>query len=281
VVILERLLREHVGKLPQRGAPADGSRLGRVLFERRPAPGLKLCVWLLPVLILAALVAGGVTAAVNGRPEPAVVGAAISFVIGLVWLIPFSQCVTFSCHERGVVRRWMWREQQLPFDDVETFTYSAVKQYVKGVYSGTNFTLAFTSKASGRPAKLSYTKTLRNADAALEQLRDLVSGLVARRMAALLSGGGRVEWTGHLTLTPEGLEYQPQRFLLPGRKPPRFFTWSQITGFDASNGAFHAWVAGRKKPVIKESVAMPNFFPGYLVFVQQMAARSAPVATAG
>jgi hypothetical protein len=54
--------------------------------------------------------------------------------------------------------------------------------------------------------------------------------------------------------------------------------YSQIHGYDADAGTFHLWIYGRKKPVAKESVARPNFYPGYLLLFRLLAARSASAA---
>jgi hypothetical protein len=70
-----------------------------------------------------------------------------------------------------------------------------------------------------------------------------------------------VTWTDGLRFLPEGLEYRAAGFL--GRKAPVVIPYSQISGYDLHQGMLWLWVAGRKKPAVKESTALPNFFPGY------------------
>jgi hypothetical protein len=53
--------------------------------------------------------------------------------------------------------------------------------------------------------------------------------------------------------------------------------YSQIHGYDTNQGMFWLWVYGRKKPVVRENMALPNFFPGYILLLRMLAAR--PVAT--
>jgi hypothetical protein len=173
-----------------------------------------------------------------------------------------------------VRRKWLFGTQQLKYADVDTFTYSAVRQFVKGVYAGTNFTLTFTSRADGKPRKLTYSRKLRNADADLDHLRDSVSQLIANRMAREFGEGRSVVWTDGLRFLPEGLEYRASGFL--GRKAPIVLPYSQILGHDANQGVFWLWIQGRKKPVVKENMALPNFFPGYMFLLRLLAAR--PVA---
>jgi len=165
--------------------------------------------------------------------------------------------------------------QAAKYADVDVFTYSAVRQYVKGVYSGTNFTLTFTSQAPGntrnRLYTLTYSKHLRNTDPGLDHVRDKVSQLIAQRMAQQLASGRAVIWTDGLRFLPEALEYSAKGIF--GRKPPVMIPYSQIHGYDAESGTLYLWMYGQKKPVAKESVARPNFFPGYLLLARLLAAR--------
>jgi hypothetical protein len=49
--------------------------------------------------------------------------------------------------------------------------------------------------------------------------------------------------------------------------------YDRITGIDVTDGLFHLWIAGQKKPAVKEQVSQPNFFPGYLFLTRLMASR--------
>jgi hypothetical protein len=92
-------------------------------------------------------------------------------------------------------------------------------------------------------------------------------------MANQLAGGQTVIWTDGLRFLPEGLQYSAKGFF--GRKLPVMIPYSQIHGYDADAGTFHLWIYGKNKPVAKESVALPNFFPGYLLLARLLAARPA------
>jgi hypothetical protein len=242
-----------------------------MLFERKPGRGLVALVWLLPVAAVVVVAGTAYLAVLRNAGGAWWVGLEISAPLGLTWLLPLSQCVTFSVHEHGVRRKWLFRTQQLKYCDVDTFTYSAVRQYVKGVYSGTNFTLTFVSLAGGKLQKLTYARNLRNADTELDHLRDSISQIIANRMSAQFAQGRAVTWTDGLRFLPDGLEYRAAGFF--GRKAPELIPYSQISGYDLHQGMFWLWVHDRKKPVVKENMALPNFFPGYHLLPRVLAAR--------
>lgn len=268
--ILTRLLQERIARRPQNGEPPAGNRLGRVLFERKPGRLNVALLWLLPIAALLTIVIVKLGVVRGGRGA-FLVSLPLVALFGLIWLLVLSQSVEFRVHEHGVRRKWLFRSRQLKFSEVDSFTYSAVRHYAKGVYTGTNFTLTFAALAGGKPKKLTYAKNLRNADADLDRLRDYVSRLIADRMAAQFALDRPVTWTEGLRFLPEGLEYRPSGFL--GRKAPIVIPYEQIYGFDANQGTFWLWVDGRKKPRIKESISLPNFFPGYLFLTELLASR--------
>jgi hypothetical protein len=278
--VLLRLLRDRTSETASEGVSPTGDQLGRILFERRPSRVMVALAWIIPGIMLLVGLAGVAGAIFGRRGNPGTVlfsSAAVMLVLGIFWLLPLSQCVTLRCHEHGLCRRWLWREQRLKYSQVETFAYNAVRQYVKGVYSGTSFTLSFTLKPGLKPATLEYTRSLRNADDELEHLRDHVSRLIAARMAEAFARGEPVKWTQGLRLLKEGLEYRASGFL--GRKPPVVLRYDQITGMAANAGVFHVWVAGQKKPAVKEKVSQPNFFAGQILLARIFASRPAAART--
>jgi hypothetical protein len=271
--ILLRLLQERIAKRPEGALPPSGDQLGRILFERKPGRTTKILLWLFPLAGLAIVVVLVLLAVFKAGPVVFLGGLPACFFVLMLWLFFVSHAVEFRAHELGVRRKSLFRTQQLKYAEVDVFTYSAVRQYVKGVYSGTNFTLTFASQAAGRSQTLTYSKHLRNADEGLDHVRDHVSQLIAQRMAQQLAVGSAVTWTDSLRFLPEGLEYRAKGLF--GRKPPVIVLYSQIHGYDADAGTFHLWIYGKKKPVAKESVARPNFFPGYLLLARLLAARPA------
>lgn len=271
--ILLRLLQERIPARSGGAALPAGDQLGRILFERKPGRTATALLWLFPLVGLAIVVVLVLLAVFKAGPVVLLGGLPACFFVVMLWVFFVSHAVEFRAHEHGVRRKSLFRTQQLKYADVDVFTYSAVRQYVKGVYSGTNFTLTFASQVPGKVRTLTYSKHLRNTDEGLDHVRDRVSQLIAQRMAEQLAAGRSVTWTDGLRFLPEGLEYRAKGLF--GRKPPVMIPYSQIHGYDADSGAFHLWIYGNKKPVAKESVVRPNFFPGYLLLARLMAARPA------
>ncbi len=270
--ILQQLLQERITPKPADDENLASNQFGRILFERKPSKLMTALVWMLPILGLGSLFAAAIMALAHNDFTALAVGFLVFAVVLLIWALPLSQYVEFRVHEQGVRRKWLFRRQQLRYSEVDSFTYSAVRQYYKGMYTGTKFTLTFAALAGGQWNKLTYTKTLRNADNDLDSLRDKVSQIIADRMAAQFALGRAVVWTEGLRFLPEGLEYRAAGFF--GRKAPIVIPYSQIMGYDANQGFFWMWVDGKKKPAVKESMALPNFFPGSLLLARVLAARA-------
>ncbi|HLJ10682.1 MAG TPA: hypothetical protein VKU82_05815 [Planctomycetaceae bacterium] len=276
--VLLRILQERIAPHPEGEGSAREDGLGRILFERKPRRGTIAALWVLPLATLVLLATLAIVAVLKGALGILLAGIPLVLIMGLVLVGVLSQCIEFRVHEHGVRRKWLFRTEQLKFTQVDTFTYSAVPQYYKGVYTGTMFRLTFTTSSAGKQRKLTYSKGLRNADADLERLREVISQLIAERMEAQFSQGRAVMWTAGLRFLPEGLEYRAAGIF--GRKPPVVIPYSQIWGCDANQGFFWLWVLGQKRPAAKESVAQPNFFPGYLFLTRLLASRPATPAPA-
>ncbi|MFN0053044.1 MAG: hypothetical protein ACKV0T_12735, partial [Planctomycetales bacterium] len=269
-VTLGRLLKERVIADPIDGGRNDGNDLGRILFERGPGRAVTWLLWLAPLKGVGVVV-GSLVATWWGRPEWLTIGGVTALVLFLLWGVALSQATRLTCHERGAAWRWLWRVRRLMFANVANVTFQTVRQYVKGVYSGTTFTLSLEGEEEGQPVKLRFARTLRSADPELEHVRDHVSRLIATRMAQSLAEGQRVAWTSRLALLRDGLEYRAPSLL--AKKPPVTYRYDQLTGIDASGELFQAWVGGRRTPAIRESTGDPNFYPGYLLLVRILAAR--------
>lgn len=269
--VLAQFLRNHVNDDGPDAHKESGGGLGRLLFERKSSRLVTLCAAIIPIGIASILAAAVIGAWLQRRNEPLILGAVLALTFGAIWVLVLSRATRLRCYEHGLVRYWLRRETQLRYSDLETFQYSAVPQYVKGVYAGTTFTLTFVSSADGRRRKLTHSTTLRSADNELERLRDHVSRVIALRMAADFQNGKVVDWTDGLRFLPEGLEYRKAGLL--GRKPAEIFSYDEIQGFDTSQGPFHLWVTGNMKPVIKENVTQANFIPGLMLLGDLLASR--------
>jgi hypothetical protein len=80
-------------------------------------------------------------------------------------------------------------------------------------------------------------------------------------MARQLGAKEPARWTPNLRFLPEGIEYRPAGFF--GRKEPVVVPFCEIYSYQIHQGKFFLWARGQKKPVIREAMTKPNFFPGY------------------
>jgi hypothetical protein len=262
--VLARLLEERPAAEPQsEGEP--GSSLGRLLFERRPAPALAFFIWLVPLAAVAIVAFLVLVAAVRKEPAVLIVAGALVMIGGGLTLLLMYFNVRFRCHERGVTIATRLYQRSMRFDEVTSFSCAASRQYVKGVYTGTRYTLTFLAQHAGKQRKLAYSRTLRNADQELDHLRDRVAALLAVEKLERLHRGQPVSWTEGLRLLPDGLEFKPAGFL--GRKKPVVIPYDQIAGSSIDDGHFYVWLNGQKKPFIKENCNGLDFFPGHCAFL--------------
>ncbi len=215
-------------------------------------------------MICALVVAGAIMVFLYAYPHTARVGA-IMLLVGLVFGFAafYKKRASLRCHEHGVCKTGLTRETKLRYADVETFTYSATRHFLNGVYNGTTLAMAFTPRPEAGSEGISYNTSLTGMDDELENLREQISNVIGERMARELSWGRQVQWTPNLRLLPEGVEYRPVGFL--GRKDPLVIPYDTISNFDLDDGTLHIWVHGQDKSMVQEQVSQPNFFPGLVV----------------
>ncbi|MBM4039834.1 MAG: hypothetical protein FJ290_15110 [Planctomycetes bacterium] len=245
--LAERVAEAGEGEAP--GGPPGG--LGRVLFERRRG---SVYWWLLATL--GVVFGAGLIAYQVLLPGAGVLAAGILFG----FLALRGRRAVFRCHELGVRDIGYFGDRELRYADMDTFTYSAVRQFVNGAYTGTQLVLHFGPRAEGEKKAINYRATLSGADETLDGLCDHVSGVIGRRLAEEFAAGRAVTWTQALRFLPEGLEYRAQGFL--GRKDPVVIPYGQIANYDIQQGEMMLWAEGAEKPAVREKVSAPNFFPG-------------------
>jgi len=260
VGVLADVLAERVPE--ESGTASDAAGLGegwgRILFERKGP------VWLLWILPVAALGAGLWLVS----QEEIVVGGITLAAGGLVALIAWRmRKATFRCQEHGVCKVGLFGETRLRYDEIEIFSYNAIRQFVNGIYSGTNLKLSFAGGPAAGGKDISYSTTVSGSDDDLDNLRDHVSNVIANGMAAQLAEGRSVQWTRNLRFLPEGIEWT-QRGLLGVRKSPLLISYEQVVNFDVEEGRFRLYTAEGGKPIATENIAEPNFFPGFHLFLR-------------
>ena len=264
--VLQRLLEQRIRISEAESSSSDS--LGRMLVERRTAKTTMILVWLLPILSVLGFAAAAVLAVLHVRPGIGI-SSVCAVLSAIMWLIALPQAVEFRIYEYGVMHQWLWRRRTMRFDKVDAFTFSAIRQHVKGAYAGTHFALTFSEFVDDKWRKLTFSRMLRNSDPELDQLRDRISERIADRWEHTLKSGQGVLWTAAFRFLPEGLEYRAPGLM--GRKDPVLIPYSQIHGYDADSGIFHIWIYGKKKPVARDNVNGPNFYPGYHLLARLLA----------
>lgn len=266
-LVLYRVLTKRFEGRPQSESEDDGT-LGRVIFERNKSLTTATLVMLFILSGVFTLIAIGlVVVGLTSRPrEPgmALAGGGVLVLSGLiVFASLFYRVNIFRCHALGVSRVTTRGEVSMRFKDVRIFTYSAVRNYYNGSYTGTVINLKFEAM---KGEKLTYSATFKNADDEIDNLREHVSRVIAEHMRKKLVDGKTVAWTDRVRFTPEGLEIAGKSGLF-GKGDDLFIPYAKVADATLDAGNFALIAEGRKKPVYETLVSTPNFFPGYVLLI--------------
>jgi hypothetical protein len=276
VRILAVLLKDRLaGRGRADAAAEDLGEHGRMLFERdRSLHPAAFALWMVVALALA-----GMAVLMAAAPEviptknPLAFGIATGGVAVIVGLLTLAyRCNKFACHQHGVSRTTFWGTRRLRYEDVGAFTYGAVRQYVKGAYVGTTVYLTFVPQDGVRSGRIKFELSALEVGQGLNELRDRVSGLMARDLFARLAAGKGARWTAGYVLAPQGLVC-PARGLF-GR--PRLVPYAELQPPTMNNGFLFLFAAGQRKHFASIKVGSANFFPG-LVVLERAVTRGLPV----
>jgi hypothetical protein len=173
---------------------------------------------------------------------------------------------SFRLLETGVSQSSLGGERYLGFSEIDQFAFDARRQYSKGRYLGTLFTMVFVSESRPRDS-IFHTERAPFETEELLQLRERVAEEIASRLARRWTRDRAVPWTRELTLRADGLRYIRRRlFLLVPRAVDLPF--SQIRDFDIRGGQFVVWGVDSERPLVSVRTSSPNFYPGLLLFEQ-------------
>lgn len=255
--LLQSLLEMRLRPADKTAMPVDGS-LGRVLFQRRMKRSDLMI--LKAVAVLSLTVGAGLLFA----RAPVARGALFALPIGVaVALFAFACSKSqFRAHVSGVFKASLWGSRRLLYDDVAAFTYSAMKMYHHGAYTGTVLQLRFDAKP-GRGRKVSYRSTVNGDDTDLDHLRDFISRVIAADMLKRLRAGEEVPWTNNLRFTPDGVWYRSSGIF--GPSAPGLLPYENYGGWNLNAGRFFLFEKDNAKAVMSESTGARNFFPGLSV----------------
>jgi protein-S-isoprenylcysteine O-methyltransferase Ste14 len=247
---------------------ADGKGLGRVIFERN-AGWTKGAIFGAVIFGLILIAVGLSMIVFQIKNPPASVGmfvlagGLILFGIGLPLAGWYQRTNLLRCHERGLHRNVNGKVTELRYEDIRSFTYTAVRHYYNGAYTGTIVSLTFTSYDG---ASTKYTATFKNADDELDNLRDHVSRVMAGTMLKKLEAGQDVPWTDEMTFEPDGVDIRGRKGVF-GKTKDQFLEWGDIDTYGMNQGQFAIYAYGEKKPVYQTTVSQANFFPGFYLFL--------------
>jgi hypothetical protein len=254
------LLQEHLP--PDTGAEDErvGDGLGRVIFQRDKS-------WSVAGMVVAYVLGFGL--AILGVPA-AVLGVFIRaggwigmgigmLVVGCIIAVVafFNRVNVFRAHALGVTRTTTLGTKEVRYDQVGTFTWTAMRQFVNGAYTGTTMKVAFQPLAGVEAPAITYGTTLKGNDQELDNLRDFIAGVIACRWLREVQNGHTVAWTANSTFMPDGLDHKKGWF--GGTR--ELIPYNTLLRWEARDGWLYVYGVA-SKPLVQEQINQDNFFPG-------------------
>ena len=273
---------------PPVSGPSAGEAddLGPVVLEQKPklqAADLALVLATLTLIptVLIPFTADFRTGIVAG---PLCAGLGLVFgVLGIIHILTNYHKASYL-HEHGLRVREGKGWRVVRYRDVTEMTFRATRMFYNGVYTGTLQEIGLkTDEPGSKPLvfKHSYREKAGLATGypdptPLNHLCDVLTALIARRMADRLGRGESVAWTPAMRISNRGVE-------VVGRAGAADeVEWDRIARVDVERGIFRLWEAGFEKPRVGVPVGGPNFFPGYALVLQRLQGkpetRAAPAA---
>lgn len=246
--------------------PAAGdSLLGRILFERSAGSGATVVFGVMG-LILVLVGALSLWVGITGKdPVMAAAGGMLLLLSGLCFAGGIRvRRVRLRCHERGLQRTTMTSEKSLRFDEVDVFSFECRRNQSQGRYTGTTYTLVFADRSREQGRGIFYSTTVRNTDEELDDLRDRIAQIIARRMAQTFAAHQSVQWTPEIWFREDSLEYiRRKRLFVPAKVA--VIPYDTITDFELRDGLFYVWTCYQDRAVLTVNSGAPNFYPGLIL----------------
>lgn len=267
-LVLLRVLARRFQERPA-GPQDDSPGLGRIIFERDRSIATGVIVFCF--ILAGLLMIGGVAAVLlfkGGDATGGIIFGGILLLLGPaiaagVW---YNRVNVFRCHSRGVCRITTRSQKELEFKDVRVFSYTAIRQYVNGGYTGTTVTMRFEPGEDSNADEMTYSATMKKADMELDNLRDHVSSVIAGHMKRRLDEGKSVRWTDGLRFTPGGLEIELAGGRLSAGKS-RLLAYEKCA-CNLHEGYFFLFKKGSQGSLYSVPVGVANFFPGFALLNQ-------------
>jgi hypothetical protein len=174
--------------------------------------------------------------------------------------------LTVTCGEDALLERTLVADRVLVYGELESFAFNCVNLIVNALDTGIHYGLSFDPPAkAGKPVQFgvqirtAYGRSSGDA-AALEELRDCVTEIVATRMLAKVQNGGTVPWVNDLALSAEGVIHGSG--VLP---------YGRVGDLTVAAGQFQLREAGVAAPLAEVPAGFANVYPGLSVLRRMMA----------
>jgi len=255
-LVLRRVAEDARDQAPAPTPVVDESRLGRLLFVRKP-PGF--------INVLSAFAFGsfGASAAwyaadrwMPQLTKPVLIAAGLVTLYAVIRAI-LSFATRYRFHEKGMIATYAVGQRELRYADVARMRWQEQRNFTEGIYSGTSVKATLIA-ADGKPLHIDVRR-FRTTDGDLEPLRHAMAHAVAARMRHELASTGRVAWTDKATLLRDGIELK-RGVVIP-------YTERLNARFD-DNGWVYFSREGSRKQLRMLNRAGENFEAGWILYTE-------------
>ena len=231
-------------------APKAPDDLGPVILEQKPKPLaadilLALALLFLIFTVLADFTADIRTGVVAG-PMCAGMGAVFAF-LGIGYILANAGKASYL-HERGLRIVDRKGQRTLRYQDVTEMTFKAIRHVSQRRLLGTSQEIGLkTDETGSKPLVFRHTYKEKSGlvsgyaeGTPMNRLCNVLTGLIARRMAARLQRGESVPWT-------RSYADQQSRRRNHGQGGWEEVEWERIARVDVERGIFRLWVEGDRE----------------------------------
>ncbi len=256
------------------GGAGAADDLGPVILEQKAKPLAADILLALALLFLLFTVLADFTsdmhAGIVAGPLCAGLGAVFA-LMGMGYILANAGKASYL-HERGL--RVVDRKGQtsLRYQDVAEMSFKAIRVFHNGAYVGTSQEIGLKpDDPASKPLVFRHTYKEKSGlvsgyaeGTPLNRLCNVLTGLIAGRMAARLQRGDSVPWTRSMQINNRGVEITDKK------RGWEEIEWERIARVDVTAGIFRLWVEGEPMQRVQVVVAEPNFFPGYAVVARRL-----------
>lgn len=150
------------------------------------------------------------------------------------------------------------------FNDIDVFSFHAVRNYVNGAYTGLCYTLTFQLKGQEGRKPIVWSSTDNEPQEELDALKDRLASAMAKRKMEILSASGSVQWMKGITMHWDKLSYESGTFWTKTKQKEEL-RFDEIERVEIQNANCCIFRRGEKSPALAYPCGNPNFYPGFLL----------------